>query len=133
MKKITHPKPVKTTHPDLGELQIDNPEVNEFENWDEAHRHCGGEENSLKAFNSWYRTASMNLGRSSLRQAKKDVDLEKLYKDVRAAISTYVPDTREAGLSGAAAKAKIDELKTALKSGVELTREELLALLGEAA
>ena len=130
MKFIKADKPITTTHKTLGEIVVDSPEVPQVESVDEAVQFCGGPDGFLSFFNGAVETNAKNGGRAALRTAPEGSVIEDLIAKVRDLVRKYTPEAgAERGPSKAAKAKAFDSLAEAIRSGKQLSREELEAML----
>lgn len=127
MRFVKASKPITTNHPELGKLEVDV-EVPQVDTEEEAFQLCGGLKEFIIYFNNCIETSSKNGGRAALRQAPADANVQELYGKVREAVKEYSPSVSTDLSVKAQAEARNKALE-ALKSGAELTREELLEML----
>lgn len=128
MKFVLADKHITTKHPKHGEIKV-SVETPQAESLADFVTFAGGEDKALEFVNSALDTAAKNGARAYMRSAGETATVEGITTKAQELAKGYSVQSTGRGNSGAAAREKVDTALAALKSGKELTREELIALL----
>lgn len=133
MKFVTAEKQITTKHPKHGEIKV-TVETPQAESYSDFETFAGGADKALEFVNSALDTAAKNAARAYMRQAPETASVEQITTKAQELSRGYSVQSTGRGSAGREAQNKVDTALTALKSGKELTRDELIALLeGKAA
>lgn len=128
MKFVKVDKAIKTKHPKLGEVSIEG-EFPQVESFEELHNFCGGEDKALEYVNAAIEAGAKNSVRTGGRAAAEDITMGDLQKKLVEVLKNYTPGSTRAGTGTKAKAAKFDELANLIKSGQDLTKEQLMAII----
>lgn len=137
MKLIKADKPLKTANETFGKVEI-SVEVPQYDSVSEFVNACGGEERALAVINGDVSTNAKNVGRAFAREARleenesKDAGLARVTAETQKRVREFTPETQDRGISAKKAKETMVSLKSALESGKDFSRDELLAMLAQA-
>lgn len=125
--KAIKPRAGEKERPDEWILSVDVPQA---ESLQEAVNWAGGEQAVLDVFNSQVATSAGNLARAHMRNAADDADPAEIEQAAKGKARDFVPET--ASTRGPSQKEKVqrfDKLAELVKSGQDLDRDAILALL----
>lgn len=128
MKYVALKNGLSTEHKTLGEINVpvDVPQV---ENLTEASSFLGGDEQLLEFINKMISRDATNAGRIALRAIPDGGDLEAATPRIQQIVKGFSPVGGDGRSERAEKVKKFDALSDLIRSGKELDREALLAML----
>ena len=118
---------VSTKRPGHGEFKAEV-EVPQAESWAEIPQWIGSEEKALEFFNGAAATGAVNGSRAYARNAPEGESNDDILEKTRTVAHGYVPTGAERGPSKKERLATFDSLMARVRSGQEVSNEELEAI-----